>query len=471
MRSPAFERLNSQHSSFVMFEQRATHMHVGVVGVFELGPLATADGGLDTERISKFIGSRIHNAPLYRKKLSFTPIQRQPIWVDDGRFNLAYHVRHTSLPKPGNDRVLKRLTGRILSQHLDREKPLWETWLVEGLEGDRFALIAKVHHCMVDGAWGVNLMSLLLSESPDQTIEPPESWLPRPEPSRLQLLIDEGLQLSRLPLAVLQGLRLALTSPREACSSFAEGGKALWQAVTAGFPFPISTPLNRPIGPHRKVDWRVMDLDQVKALKNRLDGTVADVVLAVVTGALRVFLEDRGVELEGLDFRIVVPLSLRSGAMDLVASSPVSGLFLPLPISEPDPLRRFALVRKGTRRLKDSKAAKGIDLFARFADWTGSPLLVQAGVQVAATLHPYNLIVTNVKGPQHPLYLLGARMLGIFPQLPLFDHQGLGVAVLSYDGKIHWGLTGDWDLLPDIYSFAGAVDASLEELRDAARGA
>jgi WS/DGAT/MGAT family acyltransferase len=269
----------------------------------------------------------------------------------------------------------------------------------------------------------------------------------------------------------LQGLRLALTSPREAFSSFAEGGKALWQALTAGFPFPISTPLNRPIGPHRKVDWRVMDLGQVKDLKNRLDGTVNDVVLAVVAGALRVFLEDRGVELEGLDFRIVLPLSLRSGAMDLVASSPVSGLFLPLPVSEPDPLRRFALIRKGTRRLKDSKAAKGIDLFARFADWTGSPLLVQAGVQVAATLHPYNLIVTNVRGPQHPLYLLGSRMLGIFPQLPLFDHQGLGVAVLSYDGKINWGLMGDWDLLPDIYSFAGAVDASFAELRDAVRGA
>ena len=413
----AYERLSAQDSSFVMFEHRATHMHVSAVAIFETAPLATVDGGLDVGRVSRHIESRLHLIPRYRQKLAFTPVQRHPIWVDDQHFNLNYHVRHTSLPQPGDQHALKRLVGRVVSQHLDREKPLWEIWLVEGLEGGAFAMVTKVHHSMVDGAAGVNLMTLLLSASPEESAEPARPWVPRAAPAPLQLLIEEGMRRAKVPLSLLRGVRSALERPRAAWESLAETGDAVWQALRAGFQIPSHTPVNRAIGPHRRIDWYALELTEV-----------------------------------------------------LAASNHVSGYFLSLPIHEPDPLRRVARVKEDTRRLKQSKAALGIDLLTRFVDWSGSTLLTLAGVRLASRLQPYNLIVTNVPGPQYPLYLLGARMLEIYPQLPLFENQGLGVAVMSYDGKVFWGLVGDWDLVPDLSDFAGAVDAAYRELRDAAEG-
>ena len=470
MTGPAYERLSAQDSSFVMFEHRATHMHVSAVAIFETAPLATADGGLDVGRVSRHIESRLHLIPRYRQKLAFTPVQRHPIWVDDQHFNLNYHVRHTSLPQPGDQHALKRLVGRVVSQHLDREKPLWEIWLVEGLEDGAFAMVTKVHHSMVDGAAGVNLMTLLLSASPEEYTEAPHPWVPRVAPARLQLLIDEGIRRASVPLSLLRVVGSALERPRAAWESVMESGGAVWQAQRAGFRIRAHTPFNRAIGPHRRIDWYALELAEVKDLKKRLDVTVNDVVLAVVAGAVRHFLMARGVQPADLKFRIVIPVNMRSGAHDLAASNHVSGFFLSLPVHEPDPLRRVARIQEDTRRLKQSKAALGIDLLTRFADWSGSTLLTLAGVRLASRLQPYNLIVTNVPGPQYPLYLLSARMLEIYPQLPLFENQGLGVAVMSYDGRINWGLVGDWDLMPDLCGFTGAVDAAFHELLAAAEG-
>ncbi|MFQ5515535.1 MAG: wax ester/triacylglycerol synthase family O-acyltransferase [Myxococcota bacterium] len=464
----AYERLSTQDSSFVMFEHRATHMHVAAMAVFEAGALATEGGGLDVARIGKLVEARLHLLPRYRQRLRFTPLQGHPIWVDDGRFNLAYHLRHTSLPKPGDAGALKRLAGRILSQHLDREKPLWEIWLVEGLEGDRFAMIAKVHHCMVDGVGGVSLLGLLLGTTPEARLEPPRSWLPRPMPSPLRLTFDEGLQRARLPAAVLRGLRTAVTQPSRALGAILDAGHALGDAMVAGLHSAPTTPLNRPIGPHRQVDWRRLDLGEVKEVKSRLGGTVNDVVLAVVTGALRRFLLDWGVDVDGLDFRVIVPVNMRTGQVDLATANRVSGLFVSLPLDEPDPRGRLARIRGTTERLKRSRAAAGIDLLTRFADLTGSTLLTQAGVQLASMVQPYNMIVTNVPGPQQPLYMLGARMLELYPHLPLFENQGLGVAAMSYHGKIGLGLVGDWDVVPHLPRFAEAIEISFEELQRAA---
>ena len=469
--SAPYERLSAQDSSFVMFEGPGTHMHVATVGTFETGPLVDAGGGLDVERLRRYVDARLDAFPRYRQRLAFTPVQRHPVWVDDERFNLQYHVRHTALPAPGSEEQLKALAGRILSQQLDRAKPLWEMWFVEGLTGGRFAMLTKVHHCMVDGAAGVELLTGLLSASPEPGPVEPSRWQPRPTPGGVELLRDELGRVLATPLSLARATRSALDRPQTASESLLRGADAVWQALSAGFRLPSATLLNRPIGTHRRVEWRTLPLDAVKEVKKRLDGTVNDVVLAVVTGALRRFFRSRRTPLRGLDFRVVVPVNMRSGPRDAAAGNRVSALFLSLPLDEPDPARRFRRIRDASLRLKRSRTAEGFDLLTRFADWTGSDLLTYWGTRLASSVRPYNMIVTNVPGPQFPLYLLGARQQAIHPFLPLFVNQGAGVAVMSYLGSVCFGLIGDWDLVPDLPALAGFVDEAFAELREAASGA
>jgi diacylglycerol O-acyltransferase len=463
----SYQRLSAQDSSFVMFEGPGTHMHVASVALFDALPARRGDG-LDVERVRTYVESRLSGIPRYRQRLRFTPIQRHPVWVDDQRFNLLYHVRHTALPAPGSEDQLKELAGRILSQQLDREKPLWEMWLVEGLSGGRFAMISKVHHCMVDGASGVELLQALMTTSPGGNFGPAPPWKPRPAPGRWELAFEEVGRRLAAPASAWRALREGLRGPQRASEVVARDADAVWQALRAGLRQPANTPLNEPIGTHRRVDWRVLDLLEVKEVKKCLDGTVNDVVLAVVTGALRRFLRHRRIALEGLDFRIVIPVNMRTGAEDATSANRVSALFLSLPLAERDALRRFAVIRDRTRRLKESRAAEGIDLLTRFTDWTGSDLLTYWGTRLASTVRPYNMIVTNVPGPQLPLYLLEARQEVMVPHLPLFENQGVGVAVMSYCGRVCFGLIGDWDLAPDLPVFADAIDRSFAELREAA---
>lgn len=470
MSPSGYDKLSAQDASFIMFEGPGTHMHVSAVALFEMGPLANESGGLDIERLRSYVESRLPAVPRYRQRLAFTPIQRSPIWVDDPRFNLRYHVRHTALPSPGSEQQLKDLAGRIMSQQLDREKPLWEMWFAEGLEGGRFAMISKIHHCMVDGVSGVGLMTALLNTSAETSFDPAPSWVPRRTPSAAELMIDQTVHTFSRPIAAARGLRNALRRPSEASNSVAKSAEAVWQALSAGFRLPANTPLNRPIGTHRRVDWRRLDLGEIKDLRKRLDGTVNDIVLTIVTGALRRFLRGRRVALTGMDFRVVIPVSMR-GADETETGNRVSAMFLGLPVDERAPLRRFAKIHAATQRIKESRAAEGIDLLTRMADWSGSDLLTYWGVRLASAVRPYNMIVTNVPGPQFPLYLLGSRQLALYPQLPLFENQGLGVAVMSYMGQVHFGLIGDWDVVPDLPAFARAIDASFAELREAVKEA
>ena len=464
MKTSNYERLSAQDSSFLMFEHRSTPMHVAAVSIFETGPLATETGGIDVERIAKHIASRLDLLPRYRQKLVHTPLQRHPVWVDDDSFDLGYHLRHTCVPRPGSEADLKKLVGLLISQHLDRNRPLWEMWVVEGLEGGRFAMICKVHHCMVDGASGVNILTLLMSPSPDEPLRASPPWDPRPVPSAVRLVADEVLGRALVPVKFLRGLRRAVRDPGETSRQVADGLGAAWEAIREGLQPPAATPLNRPIGFHRRMEWVTLDLAEVKAVRRRLHGTVNDVVLATVTGALRRFLASRHFDLEGLDFRVMMPVNMRRGPDDLAAANQVSGLFLSLPVSEPDPARRFALTRSATQRAKDSRAAGGIELFTRAVDWARSTLITRLGVGLASVVRPYNLIVTNVRGPQHPLYLLGSKLEAIYPQVPLFSDQALGVAVVSYDGKVCWGLVGDWKHVPDLEAFGHAIEVSFREL-------
>ncbi|MGH0037053.1 MAG: WS/DGAT/MGAT family O-acyltransferase [Myxococcota bacterium] len=460
----AYDRLTSQDSSLLMFEQRNTHMHVAAVAIFESGPLRSQDGGLDGPRITRYVESRLPCLPRYRQRLAFTPFQRHPVWVDDDHFDLHYHVRHTALPRPGSEEQLKHLAGRILSQPLDRDRPLWEMWVIEGLERDRFALLTKVHHCMVDGASGTSLLTQLFRPTPDDTIEPIAAWSPRRHPSVLRLGVDEVVERISGPLSILKDLAEAVQSPARTLDLVKSRGASVVEAVRDGLHLPSESELNRPIGPHRRVEWRTFDLPELKALKKSLGGTINDLVLTVVTGAIRRFLERRGEPLDDLDYRVVIPVNMRSGSGDPELANRVSAFFMTLPVSEPDPIRRLQQVQSETARLKGSRAADGIDFFTQLVERSRSTWLTEVGVRFAARVQPYNQIVSNVPGPQFPLYVLGAPLTRLFPLAPLFERQGLGTAVMSYDGRVCWGLVADRDTVPDLGALAGDLERAMAEL-------
>jgi len=462
-----FERLSAQDSSFLVFEGPNTHMHVAGTSIYEAGPLAAPAGGIDISRIRSYIESRLHLIPRYRQRLAWIPVTGQPVWVDDDCFNLDYHVRHTSLPRPGDEAQLKQLSSRIMSQPLDRSRPLWETYIVEGLEGGRFAVITKTHHCMIDGASGVDLLTVLLQPEPDERIPDAPAWIPRPAPSGLDLVCDEGCRRAGLPLALAGKAREFLREPEKAQTRAADAVVALWDTLKSGLRRADDTPLNAEIGPHRRFDWLELDLEAVKSVKNRTGGTVNDVVLCTVAGAVGRFFERRRVNTDLLAFRAVVPVNVRSPKESGQLGNRVSAWIAGLPIHERDPLRRLARVRETTAELKRCKQALGARMLTQLAEWLG-PTALSLGVRLADRAAPYNLIVTNVPGPQFPFYMLGAKMLSAYPLVPLFRNQALGVALFSYLGKIFWGFNADWDLMPDLDDFVAAVRTSFEELQEAA---
>jgi WS/DGAT/MGAT family acyltransferase len=463
----AYEPLSAQDGSFLVFEAVHAHMHHGGIAIFEAGALRTKDGGVDVARIRQHVATRLAFAPRYRQRLAFVPLTNAPVWVDDGHFNLAYHVRHTALPRPGDERQLKEECARIMSQQLDRGKPLWEMWVVEGLEGERFALVLKTHHSMADGVAAVGFLAFLLSATREAGTGTAEAWEARPAPSPGELLRDALVRRLRMPLDLGRAIGAALAEPWRLGARLTEGLSAVSELVGTGIRPPPDTPLNRPIGPHRKLNWMTLDLGAVKAVKNRFGVTINDIVLATVAGAVRAFLERRRIEPAGLDFRTVVPVSVRSETTKTGPGNQVSAWLTTLPVGERDPCRRLMRVSMETRRLKEAKQERAAAVLGRVAEMAG-PALLTLGVRLAARMHPYNLIVTNVPGPPMPLYLLGARMLEGYPLVPLFANQGVGVALCSYDGRLCWGFNADRDMLPDLDAFVDGVRASFAELHDAA---
>jgi diacylglycerol O-acyltransferase len=465
-----YERLTALDRFFVDIESYNTHMHVAAVMLFESAPLANADGGLDVERIRNYIASRLHLIPRYRQKLAHVPLTGQPVWVDDERLNLHYHVRHAALPKPGDLRQLKRLAARIMSQKLDRGKPLWEVWFVEGLEDGSCAMISKTHHCMIDGVSGIDLMTVLLNIEPDPSVHDVPAWSPRPPPGAVRLLGDEVLRRATQPLDVVRAASGVLGDPSGACEKLGEAMTGLQQTLGAGFGGASSTPLNRSIGGHRRFDWLALDLGEVKAVKHALGGTVNDVVLATVAGAVARFLEFRGISAKQqreLDFRVFCPVSVRDPSERGTLGNRISGMIASLPIGDADARTRLSLVRETTEQVKSSRQAMGAEVLAAVSEWT-LPTLLTLAARLATRSRAYNMVVTNVPGPQIPLYLLGSRMIAPFPLVPLFNNQALGIALFSYDGRLCWGFNADWDLIPDLHDFVKAVRASFDELCRAA---
>jgi WS/DGAT/MGAT family acyltransferase len=468
-----YDRLSALDRIFLDLEAANTPMHVAGVFLFEGGPLRRPEGGIEIDRLRAYVASRLHLIPRYRQRLARVPIENHPVWVDDDRFNVEYHVRHTCLPHPGDDGQLARLCGRILSQQLDRGKPLWEMWIVEGLEHDRIALVSKVHHCMVDGVSGVDLLQLLLAPTPEKDFDPPAGWYPNPAPGGARLLRDALLRRLELPLGALRAARGALRDPELAIERVRDGAASVAALARSALTQAADTPINRPIGPHRRFDWLGFDIDEVRRVKRVLGGSVNDVVLATVAGAVGRFLGQRGVpphQLATMDFRAFCPVSVRSADERGTLGNRVSAMIARLPVAERDPGARLRRVVEVMGDLKRSRQALSGELLSSVSEWS-APTLFSVAVRLASGYRAANLVVTNVPGPQVPLYLLGARMTEAYPIVPLLSNQCLGIALVSYAGGLYWGFNADWECVPDLHDFVVAIDASFRELCDAADAA
>jgi WS/DGAT/MGAT family acyltransferase len=462
-----YDRLTALDAMFLRLEEPCVHRHVGAVALFDAAPLTRPSGEFEIGRIRSVAEAALRNSPRFRQKLAWVPLFEHPVWVDDENFSVGYHIRHASLPRPGNTRQLKRLAGEILSQKLDRKKPLWEMWVVEGIEGDRFAIIAKAHHCMVDGISGLDLLAGMMSPDPDATVEEAPLWLPRPGPSWGRLLREELLHRASSPFSALRSARQAVMRPRELLLDVKEVLLGFGEVLTTGLRPAASTPFNLDIGPHRRFDWIRLDLASVKDVKTELGGTVNDVVLTSIAGAIGRFLEQRRVRVDGRIFRAQVPVSIRSRAESGRAGNRIVMLLADLPIEEPDVRKRMSRVVETTARLKKSRQPTGVEFFENLSDRTFSSLFL-VFARMATWQRSFNVIVTNVPGPQFPVYLLGARMQEIYPLVPLATNQALGVALFSYDGGLFWGFNADWDALPDLHDLVTGVEEEFQVLHGTA---
>jgi diacylglycerol O-acyltransferase / wax synthase len=456
------DRLTALDASFLQIEDHSAHMHVASVLTFEGEPPPY-------DELVAGVEERLHLVPRYRQRVAFVPLGGGlPRWVDDPHLNLRYHIRHSALPEPAGEEQLRALAGRVFAQPLDHDKPLWEIWLVEGLEGDRFALITKTHHALIDGIAGVDLMTVLFDTEPDPTVPPDRGrpWLPKPMPSGTELLADALVERASSPLELARAAGDALRRPRRAVGALAREALGLGSLATSALSPAPSSPYNTRIGPHRRFAWVRWDLPAAKAIKDRLGGTVNDAILTAVGLALGRHLHRRGTSTEGLELRAFVPVSVRGESGRGDTGNKVAGVMAPLPVWAREPTTCFELVTEAMNGVKESGQALGAKALTELSGFA-SPTILSQAMRVATRRHLFNLVVTNVPGPQRPLYLAGREMIDFVPMVPLARGQALGVAIMSYNGRLCFGLSGDWDAMHDLDEFADDLRAAIAELEAA----
>ncbi len=456
-------RLSPLDASFLHIEDNVSHMHIGSVGIFD-GPVPAYDDVVAT------IAGKLALVPRYRQVVRRVPADLgRPVWVDDPHFRIEYHVRNTALPSPGGAEELRRLVGRLMSQALDRTKPLWEMWVVEGLEDGQWALVSKVHHCMVDGVSGSELLAVTMDLSPVPSDPVDEPFVPRPAPSSLRLAFSAAADMARDPYEQLRALRAATRVPRRAVAQTLEVVGGLFQLVGLVRPTP-PTSLNGPIGPHRRWAWAETTVDNVKRIRKELGGTFNDVVLTAITAGFRQLLLSRGEPVERV-LRTLVPVSVRGRDTSGMAvgdgrlDNQVSAMVAELPIDLAEPVARLEVIRDQMAGLKESKEALAGEALTSLSGFA-PPVLLAMGTRLAAksAQRAINTVTTNVPGPQLPLYLLGRRMRRAYPYVPLGAQLRITVAIFSYDGQVNVGVTGDYDGAADIEVLSRGIEEGFEEL-------
>jgi diacylglycerol O-acyltransferase / wax synthase len=456
------DRMSPLDASFLHLEGPVCPMHIGSVAVFE-GPAPPRD------EVEAMVAGKLPAVPRYRQKVRFVPLDLgRPLWVDDPHFNLGYHLRHTALPPPGGDDELRNLVGRVMSQQLDRTKPLWEMWMVEGLEDGHWAIVSKVHHCMVDGVSGTDLLTVVLDQDPSPPRPEPGVWEPEPEPSNTALVTDAVRERIVSPYEQFRAVRSGLRGPRALRSQLGDVGKGLRSLVTAVRGSP-ETSLNGPIGPHRRWNWARSTLGDVKVVRTSLGGTVNDVVLTAITQGFRDLLLSRGEAVEGREVTTLVPVSVRTPGERGTYNNRVSAMFAQLPVGIADPVECLVSIRAQMDGLKESKQAVAGEVLTSLTGFA-PPMLLAVGTRVAsrASQRNVNTVTTNVPGPQFPLYAVGRQMLEAFPFVPLGGQIRIGIAIFSYNGMINFGVTGDYDSTPDLGVLCRGIEDGMGELLKAA---
>ncbi len=452
------DRLSALDASFLQLERAHIPMHTGALAVFEGEPLHDADGRLRLAEVRALVASRLHLIPRFRKRVMTVPMDAStPVWVDDEHFDLANHVRSTALPPPGSRAQLLDVFERLQARRLGRDRPLWELWFVDGIEGDHVGLVLKAHHALVDGVSGVDVALALLDFTPEPVVLDAPAWRPRPAPSPGRLLIDS--------------LRERVLEPdtREAARRVGEAVRSIGR-VADGATVATRTSLNHAVGRDRRFGLARVPLDDVKAVRRAFGGTVNDVVLAGVGGGLARLLEARGELTPDLSLQVFCPVSLRDESHRLQLGNRISAMNVPLAVGEPDPVARLHAVREATAARKERDQAAGAAAILGLGDFLAPPLM---GLATRAVHRQpfFNLVCTNIPGPDAPLYCLGARMLEAYPLVPLSANMNLGVAILSYCGEVHIGLLADRDRWPDLARLEAGLDASFAELKKLAETA
>ena len=459
------DRMSPLDASFLHVESDSNPMHIGSVAIFE-GPAP------EYGEFADLVAGKLPLVPRYRQKVRFVPLGiGRPLWVDDPHFNLGYHLRHTALPPPGGDRELRNLVGRLMAQQLDRTKPLWEMWMVEGLQDGHWAIVSKVHHCMVDGVSGSDLLAVVLDSEREPSRPTPDSWRPETEPSDARVVADAVGDLVISPYEQFRALRSATRGWRQLAGLFADAARGA--ASMAGLVRPtVESSLNGPIGPHRRWDWARTTLSDIKRIRTELGGTVNDVVLTALTRGFRDLIISRDESPEGRVVRTLVPVSVRLADERGDYNNRVSAMFAELPVGIADPAERLAAIRAQMDGLKESKQAVAGEVLTSLSGFAPA-LLLAVGTRVAFRIPQRNVntVTTNVPGPQIPLYAVGRQMLEAFPFVPIAAHIRVGVAIFSYNGMVNFGVTGDYDTAPDIGVLCRGVEDGMSELLKLAGGA
>ena len=457
------DRMSPLDASFLHVENHVNHMHIGSVAIFEGPPPPYED-------LINMIASKLHKVPRYRQRVHFVPLELgRPMWVDDSHFNIQYHLRHTALPPPGGEEELRNLVGRVMAQQLDRHKPLWELWMVEGLEGGRWATVSKTHHCMVDGVSGTDLMAVMMDASPSPDVEEADHWEPEPQPSRLDLVRNALFERTVSPYERIRTVRAALRAPRRLMAQAKEFGTSLGTFSSLLGVKDVETSLNGPIGPHRRYVWAASTLERIKQIRSQHGGTVNDVVLAAITNGFRNLLQSRGEPVEANHVvRTMVPVSVRAPSARGVYNNQVSAMFAELPVGIADPVARLSAIHDQMKGLKEHKQAMAAEALTSLSGFTPPMLLALGGRLFArAAQTSIQTVTTNVPGPPRPLYAVGKRLLTAYPYVPLAGSVRIGIAIFSYAGQINFGITGDWETAADIDVLARGIEEGIEELLEA----